>query len=147
MGSSSGWYIKHFKEVYTAYYGREISFLTNYVKYSFCIFISGLKFVAITIKIKMTFFLILIVIVTNFNPEMTIQILDCNIESKKWNLSSIIWCVYFLNTFWISAWWWHHGIETCNWLNHYFIRTCFYSLSLYFLLIFQHNGMHNFMYE
>jgi len=38
----------------------------------------------VAITIKMTFFfLILVDLATNFNPEMNIQILDCNMVCKK----------------------------------------------------------------
>jgi len=35
MRSSSGRYLKHIKELYTSYYGREISLLTNCVTIHF----------------------------------------------------------------------------------------------------------------
>jgi len=27
--------------------------------------------------------------------------------------------------FYTSSWWWPHGVETCNWINHYFIKLCY----------------------
>jgi hypothetical protein len=36
-----------------------------------------------------------------------------------------------------------HGVKTCIWVNHHFIKLCFEGLSFY-LYIFQHNGMHKF---
>jgi hypothetical protein len=48
-----------------------------------CIFISGLKFVAMTIKILKNVILNVTAIATNFNPEMNIEKLHCNIICKK----------------------------------------------------------------
>jgi len=38
VGSSSDWYLKHINQVYTSYYGREISLLTNHVTIQFLYF-------------------------------------------------------------------------------------------------------------
>ena len=38
-------------------------------------------------------------------------------------------------------------VETCSWLNLYFIKLCFDGLSVYFLFILQQNAMDNFKIE
>jgi len=43
-----------------------------------------------------------------FRPHGVISLIS------KIYLSSVIWCVYFRNMFWISARWWPHGVETCS---------------------------------
>jgi hypothetical protein len=53
MGQSTGCYLKHIKEVYTLYYGTEISLVTNNVTNQFLHFHFRIKiFVAILTKIK-----------------------------------------------------------------------------------------------
>jgi len=56
MGSSSGSYLKHIKDVYTSYYGKEISLLTNYVTVQFLYTQIRITFLAIAIKIKVESF-------------------------------------------------------------------------------------------
>jgi hypothetical protein len=48
--------------------------------------------------------------------------------------------------FQISAGWWPHAVETCWWVNQYFIKLCFNYLSVYLLFIFQHSGLHKFKF-
>ena len=38
-----------------------------------------------------------------------------------------------VNMFYVSVWWWPHEVETCSWVNHYFVKFCFDGLSVYFL--------------
>ena len=56
----------------------------------------------------------------------------------------LIVCLVAFYMFQISSWWWSHGVETCTWVNHYFIKLCFDGLSVYVLFIYQHSGMYKF---